>query len=189
MDPSASSSLPTSWALTLTDTISAYTYARFVESINTPPPGAINSGRAKHPVLPSPMILVHLLVECELAVATLVKAYQHPGEHLVILIVFADFVLVYLPWDMARYSSRLPKQQHVKYVRSSVESLASKYPPISPTLHLTSPATVVDQHGRIVVWYLPGVLTKHRQVCVLLLVLQHHLLIPWINIGPDVEVA
>jgi hypothetical protein len=58
----------------------------------------------------------------------------------------------------------LPKQQTAASIANTVALLQKRYPPFTPTLQLNEAATIVDMHGRIVVWYLPDILTTERQV-------------------------
>jgi hypothetical protein len=48
------------------------------------------------------------------------------------------------------------------------EKLLKDFPPITPTLTLTSPAVVVDQDGNIAILYAPGLYTPRIQVCPML---------------------
>ena len=74
-----------------------------------------------------------------------------------------------LEWDAEYYNNCigiwLNGQNEVLEAR-----LLSTFPPpalISETTMgaiITNPLTVVDHHGRILCWYLPGILTPHRQV-------------------------
>jgi hypothetical protein len=71
---------------------------------------------------------------------------------------------VRVPWDIARYSQRLPKVQRGNGMQATIEGQWERYPPFHPKVHLSDPAIVVDMHGRIIAWYLPDVLTRERQV-------------------------
>jgi hypothetical protein len=45
------------------------------------------------------------------------------------------------------------------------EWLLSRFPPAhAPGVRLATPAVLTDDFGKIVLWYLPGVLSNHRQV-------------------------
>jgi len=79
------------------------------------------------------------------------------------LLKIVDVVIV--PWDIARYSQRLPKVQRGSGMQATIEGQWDRYPPFHPQVLLTDPAIVVDMHGRIIAWYLPDVLTRERQVC------------------------
>ena len=43
------------------------------------------------------------------------------------------------------------------------ERLAKYFPPATLG-HIAVPATVIDSHGRIIAWHLPGILTESRMV-------------------------
>jgi hypothetical protein len=45
-----------------------------------------------------------------------------------------------------------------------IDGLMAKYPPFDPTIVLTRPSIVVDRHNRVMLWYLPGIITPERQV-------------------------
>lgn len=71
--------------------------------------------------------------------------------------------IVRLDWDMARYAARLGPQDRGRNKRKN-ESLANAYP--NPNIgEVTQPATIVDKDGRLVGWYLPGLLSAETQVC------------------------
>jgi hypothetical protein len=66
--------------------------------------------------------------------------------------------VVCLGWDGTRFQSR--SKRSVK-----TDEFRKKYPPIStPATMYQHPLVVQDVHGRILLWYLPDVLSKSRQV-------------------------
>ncbi|KAF7967721.1 hypothetical protein HWV62_33317 [Athelia sp. TMB] len=72
---------------------------------------------------------------------------------------------VRMSWSAQEYAEALPPRPHGH--DGPVESdMERKYHPAFahpvPTLH--TPHTVIDRDGRIIAWYLPGILTKARQV-------------------------
>jgi hypothetical protein len=71
-----------------------------------------------------------------------------------------------MPWDVVRYADTLPKT----YINPGSETSKKKearrqrrYPPEKNKATVSMPCVVVDMHGIIVTWYLPGILTKFRQ--------------------------
>lgn len=86
---------------------------------------------------------------------------------------------VSIPWDAEEYTRQalrgLTGLNDVKEARAVVD-----FPPLyqEPFPEVTTPCTVQDCAGRILIWYLPGVLTPERQVCdslVLLLLTAHNM--------------
>jgi hypothetical protein len=67
---------------------------------------------------------------------------------------------------MEDYSACLPKHQAATRVLDTADHLSERFPPMNPKVKLTNPATIVDAHGCILVWYLPDILLQDRQVCV-----------------------
>lgn len=65
--------------------------------------------------------------------------------------------LVYIPWDIEEYYS--------KHVKSGQDRKRVSFPNPQFGAH-SDPLTVVDSKGRIVLWYLPGLLSIHQQVVV-----------------------
>jgi len=68
---------------------------------------------------------------------------------------------VHINWDIDRYASRMggvTANQHEA-------ALQEEYPPMhEPPQVYSDPLTLVNVHGRILTWYLPGLLSKERQV-------------------------
>jgi hypothetical protein len=68
--------------------------------------------------------------------------------------------------DAERYASKLPKKNiygdsNAKKNREA--SLRRQYPPLNE-VKVSRPCIIVDMHGVIVTWYLPGILSDSRQV-------------------------
>jgi hypothetical protein len=62
---------------------------------------------------------------------------------------------VYIPWDIEDY--------YIEHVRGGRDKKRIKFP--NPWFGAFSkPLTVVDSKGRIVLWYLPGLLSVEQQV-------------------------
>ena len=75
---------------------------------------------------------------------------------------------VNIKWDFTCYAEKLPR----KYVPSGAmarleESLRRQYPPegnLAAGIVNSKPCIIVDMHNVILAWYLPGILSKSRQV-------------------------
>ncbi|KAF8964946.1 hypothetical protein BDZ97DRAFT_1619087, partial [Flammula alnicola] len=67
-------------------------------------------------------------------------------------------------WDVNRYRETL--SSHNTGMNEEWETnLKRRYPPIyAPTSFECEPAVVLDRHGNILTWYLPGILKPERQV-------------------------
>lgn len=90
---------------------------------------------------------------------------------------------VHMSWSAQEYAEALPPRPHGR--NGPVEDdLEKKYPPAfeHPVPTLRNPHTVIDRDGRIIAWYLPGILTPARQVrtsgCLLLQFLINHASMP-----------
>lgn len=71
-------------------------------------------------------------------------------------------MLVRLDWDMARYASRLGPGDRGRSTKKN-NTMANAYP--NPNIgEVKEPATIVDRDGRLVGWYLPGLLSTDMQV-------------------------
>jgi hypothetical protein len=68
-------------------------------------------------------------------------------------------------WDAQRYDASLPKKPTGRN-EPDEERMTQRYPLDDEYKDrlISEPAIIVDQHGRIVAWYLPGALAKSRQV-------------------------
>jgi hypothetical protein len=72
---------------------------------------------------------------------------------------------VTLEWSMEPFGKQA-KQFRVADGPSTTENkLLKDFPPITPTLKLTSPAVVVDKDDNIAMIYAPGLYTPRIQVC------------------------
>jgi hypothetical protein len=70
-------------------------------------------------------------------------------------------------WDVTRYADRLPKNPSKPGTQASEkmeESLKRRYKPLEKEVTVSTPCIIVDMHGVIVTWYLPGILSDSRQV-------------------------
>jgi hypothetical protein len=66
-------------------------------------------------------------------------------------------------WDAERYALRLnPRQDGMN--KEMEAGLSKNYRPLfQHNRFLSEPMIIVDVHGNILVWYLPGILTTGRQ--------------------------
>ena len=75
-------------------------------------------------------------------------------------------------WDATRYADKLPKnpaKSGTKAALASENSMRRQYPPLIDSDDedtRSSPCIIVDMHGVILAWYLPGILEDSRQVSV-----------------------
>jgi len=70
-------------------------------------------------------------------------------------------------WDITCYANKLPKKpckSGTKASKEKEESLKEQYPPVLKGVTASTPCIIVDMQGIILAWYLPGVLSKSRQV-------------------------
>ena len=73
---------------------------------------------------------------------------------------------------MVRYADQIIGRRNIA---ADVEcKLKAKFPPLfhDPTLHIV-PGIVVDKFGKVLVWYLPGILQPARQVNLFYLLFAH----------------
>ena len=67
-------------------------------------------------------------------------------------------------WDVDRYADRLTRRNDGKNANIEM-NLQARYPPMYPEKRFeTNPMVVTDQHQNAILWYLPQVLTRRRQV-------------------------
>ena len=86
------------------------------------------------------------------------KAFLNPSELAFASDSILAYVAVYIPWDVEEY--------YLEHVKEKKDRNRVKYP--NPHFgSFSSPLTVVDSKGRIVLWYLPGLLSEQHQVCIL----------------------
>jgi hypothetical protein len=73
-------------------------------------------------------------------------------------------LLVYVPWDLALYAKHVKKGLPTP---ASIAKLQKKFP--NPMLgFVNEPATLVDTAGRLMLWYLPGIIDPQQVVSVVL---------------------
>lgn len=71
-----------------------------------------------------------------------------------------------MEWDVTRYAEKLPKDPSkltTNALKQKEASLRRQYPPLEGVTASTS-CIIVDRHGIILAWYLPGILSNSRQV-------------------------
>lgn len=144
--------------------VSEYMLSAFVERLGVEP--------LARPNLPPLSMPLPLSIACEIAVKVLSEAYMNqsePGNHRSPLLLHPMPLAVTIPWDIDRYSMRLPKVQTPPKIPTTLQGLKHKYPPITPTILLSRPSVILDMHGRIIAWYLPGLLSQEWQVWCLIL--------------------
>jgi len=67
-------------------------------------------------------------------------------------------------WDVSRLSDRVKNRRPRTDADPAEDSDLAKYF-INPELgHLDEPCIVMDVHGHIILWYLPGIYALHRVV-------------------------
>ena len=74
-------------------------------------------------------------------------------------------------WDATCYADMLPKNpsnRETQTAKTKEARLKLRYPPLDRNMETTS-CIIVDMHGIILTWYLPGILSDSRQVSLLLL--------------------
>jgi hypothetical protein len=67
-------------------------------------------------------------------------------------------------WDIERYA------EHISLRNTGVPDdfdklLQSKFEPLAGDIIRILPLTVADRHGKLLLWYLPGIFTPKRHVC------------------------
>jgi hypothetical protein len=69
-------------------------------------------------------------------------------------------IVVYIPWDLEDYATRVKKGLGTP---ASIARLQRKF--TNPQLgRVNKPATVVDICGKIIIWYLPGLISAQQSV-------------------------
>jgi hypothetical protein len=68
-------------------------------------------------------------------------------------------------WDVTRLADRVKNSRRVDEDVSAEDMSLAKYFENPELGEFTLPATVLDRHGRIMVWYLPYIFSPHRVVC------------------------
>ena len=82
-------------------------------------------------------------------------AFLNPSGLADLSLLFVAYFLVNIPWDVEEY--------YLECVKGKKDPKRIRFP--NPHFGMRSePLTVVDSRGRIVLWYLPGLLSEHYQV-------------------------
>jgi len=69
-------------------------------------------------------------------------------------------------WDATHYVDKLLQRFSKPGTKASIKkekSLQQRYPPLN-NITVSAPCIIVDRHGVILAWYLPGILSDSRQV-------------------------
>jgi len=69
-------------------------------------------------------------------------------------------------WDVTRYAENLPKffsRPGTRASKQREESQRKRYHPLDG-VKVSTLCIIVDMHGIILAWYLPGILSNYRQV-------------------------
>ena len=83
------------------------------------------------------------------------RAILNPSELADICYDILAYLVVYIPWDVEEY--------YLEQIKGKKDPKRMRFP--NPLLGAFSmPLTVVDLRGRIVLWYLPGLLSGQHQV-------------------------
>ena len=177
--------IPSESPFFLTDKLANYVQERFkwyLKSIphvtGSPGSDAYDSGsfppmftHAEPGPLPPLDLSVELVCDCELLAAIAAKAYMNRGmglttnRNLPIWWSENTDAVKLNAWDAQRYDASLPKKPMGRN-EADEERMKKRYP-INEDYNdqpINEPAIVVDRHGKILVWYLPGALSKARQV-------------------------
>jgi hypothetical protein len=91
------------------------------------------------------------------------EAILNPSEHVYIINMFPHSLMhavesVYIPWDIEEYY-----YEYVKAGPADRDKNRHRFPCPALGKH-NRPLTVVDIKGRIVLWYLPGLLSDRQRV-------------------------
>ena len=84
-------------------------------------------------------------------------AFLNLSEYIYIYLLglFSLYFIVYIPWDVEEY--------YIEHVKKKRDRNWIKFP--NPQLgSFSHPLTIVDLKGRIILWYLPGLLSEQHQV-------------------------
>lgn len=110
-----------------------------------------------------------MVLECNSAALILREAKNHPSERNFVFHCpmhdFRAYNTVRVKWSAADYAEALPPRAHGRNEKLE-NTLEERFPPLF-TGHLptfTTPHVVTDCAGRLMVWYLPQVLTRFRRV-------------------------
>jgi hypothetical protein len=109
---------------------------------------------------------VPFTLEMELVVNTVMYAILNPSKYPKALL---GFVLMQLPgctnWDVTRFADRVKNSKVTSDGSvSEADGTLPEYFEQATFGDLTEPATILDMHGRVMVWALPGVMHPNRLV-------------------------
>jgi hypothetical protein len=165
--PVGSCSLPpmsaTMSAIALTDIVASFLQAKFRAILS----------RSDQQITPSVHIPTQLVVDCEAAAHVLASAVmaskRENSECMCYLFTLPSQNWKHsqdqVGWDAEHYSHRLEPRQNGMHADKELSSMKN-YPPLfQPNRFLTEPTIIFDIHGKILVWYLPGIMTQSRQEC------------------------
>jgi hypothetical protein len=82
-------------------------------------------------------------------------AFLNPSKLADLSLLFVAYFLVNIPWDAEEY--------YLECIKGKKDRKRIRFPNPQFGMH-SEPLTVVDSRGRIVLWYLPGLLSGHYQV-------------------------
>jgi hypothetical protein len=150
--------IPADWALNLTEQISQYLTCLFRTKLNN---------LSTHTCgLPGPQLTAQTAAECHQIADVLVAAYRNKGDSFLFCLppYLNILTIVCVPWDAVRYGDRLNVRMSGR--DDSAEAVLSKrFGPVTPDTQLyKDPFILVDEHGIILGWYLPQLLSVQRQV-------------------------
>jgi len=147
--------LPADWALYVTHIASEFVHSQFLHFIKgTPPPR------------PPPTLHIQIVDSCIHLAAVLAKAHNNPSKTFSLQnvpeITAANITAVKLDIDIVRYNEALNKEE--KGTNDEREDdLLRRFPPAAQVT-LDTPAVVVDNGGRYLLWYLPDGINGFFQV-------------------------
>jgi len=98
-----------------------------------------------------------------IVVAAILNPCKHPYNF---YISHAEYKTVKTKWDVTRYADCVKLSRvTLDGARSQADLNLTNYFELAQIGDIDVPATILDCHGRIMVWYLPSILSKHRIVC------------------------
>ena len=106
-------------------------------------------------------------IEVDLAVAIIAQAFDNQGNRPASQLVYHMTymrVVESTTWDVERYADRISRR-NVGILEDFDQDLQSRFEPLRArnTLEI-QPLTVADRHGKMLLWYLPGIFTMLRQI-------------------------
>ena len=154
---------PLGWLLELNDNIAECLNSKFKEILSEA--GAL--GTDKVPPTPADWprsVSTRLIHECDRAAGVLAWAYMARGMLLSISLEdLTDVFTVNVDWDVERYKDHL-SIQYAGRNEDFEETLKKRYPAVETDGIITRPFVVSDIHQKVLLWYLPGLLSEQRQV-------------------------